>query len=153
MMKAMLQILRAALDEQRPLLLPLLKLQTPSHGWIETVRTALGMPQSILAGRLHVAKQRVSQLEAREMSGEVTLTQLRDAADALGCDFIYAFVPRRPLQETIDEKASAIALRELKAVERSMQLEGQCTPIGEERIQDYVARYISERDLWRREME
>jgi predicted DNA-binding mobile mystery protein A len=147
--KQTLQTIRAALDEQRPTLLPLRQLSTPSRGWIATVRSALGMSQKILSERLHVAKQRVSKLEAREVSGEATLAQMRDAADALDCDFVYALVPRKPLRETVAERARAIALRELGAVERSMQLEDQQTPIDEERIRDYIARHVTERDLWR----
>ena len=148
-MKDTLRTIRIALDAQRQVLLPVRQMPKPPLGWIATVRSALGMSQAVLAGRLNVAKQRVSQLEARENSGETTLAQMRDAADALGCDFVYAFVPRTPLEETITRRAHALARQELAAVERSMQLEDQETPLNDERIRDYAARYISERDLWR----
>jgi predicted DNA-binding mobile mystery protein A len=150
-MKQTLHTIRTALDEQRPALLPLRQLAKPPRGWIATVRSALGMTQKVLAERLRVSKQRVSQLEAREIAGEATLAQMRDAADALGCDFVYALVPRNPLKDTVSERARAIALRELGAVERSMQLEDQRTVIDEERIRDYIARHVTERDLWRHE--
>lgn len=150
-MKETLRSIRDALDAQRPVLLPLRQVQQPPLGWIATIRSALGMSQTVLAGKLRVAKQRISQLEAREVSGEITLAQMRDAADALGSDFVYAFVPRCPLEETIARRAFTLAHRELAAVERSMQLEDQETPLNDQRIRDYAARYISERDLWRDE--
>jgi predicted DNA-binding mobile mystery protein A len=150
-LKETLRTIRDALDAQRPVLLPLRQMPKPPLGWIATVRSALGMSQNVLANRLQVAKQRVSQLEAREITGETTLAQMRDAADALGCDFIYAFVPRMPLEETVSRRAYALARKELAAVERSMQLEDQETPLNDQRIRDYATRYISERDLWRDE--
>ena len=39
-------------------------------------------------------------------------------------------------------------MKALKSVRRTMQLEDQETPIGEAEIQDYIARHITERDLW-----
>jgi predicted DNA-binding mobile mystery protein A len=91
----------------------------------------------------------VSQLEARERTGDIKLNQLRDAADALNCDLVYAFVPREPLEQTIQRKVREVALRELSAVERTMQLEDQATTIDEDRIRDYIERHLDEKDLWR----
>ena len=36
----------------------------------------------------------------------------------------------------------------LSAVQRTMQLEGQETPITEARLRDYIQRHIDEKDLW-----
>ncbi len=148
-MKESLSTIRDAIDAQRPVLLPVKQVQTPPLGWIATVRSALGMSQQVLANRLKVAKQRVSRLEAREITGETTLAQMREAADALGCDFVYVFVPRVPLQEFVTRRAEGLARRELAAVERTMQLEDQETPITDQRVRNYAARHITERDLWR----
>ncbi|OYW55469.1 MAG: hypothetical protein B7Z29_07925 [Hyphomicrobium sp. 12-62-95] len=134
-MKESLSTIRDAIDAQRPVLLPVKQVQTPPLGWIATVRSALGMSQQVLANRLKVAKQRVSRLEAREITGETTLAQMREAADALGCDFVYVFVPRVPLQEFVTRRAEGLARRELAAVERTMQLEDQETPITDQRVQ------------------
>ncbi|OYW52798.1 MAG: hypothetical protein B7Z29_18150 [Hyphomicrobium sp. 12-62-95] len=133
-MKESLSTIRDAIDAQRPVLLPVRQVQRPPLGWIATVRSALGMSQQILANRLKVAKQRVSRLEAREITGETTLAQMREAADALGCDFVYVFVPRVPLQEFVSRRAEGLARRELAAVERTMQLEDQETPITDQRV-------------------
>lgn len=67
-----------------------------------------------------------------------------------GCDLAYAFVPREPLEDSVKRRAREFGIQELKAVERSMQLEGKEAPIMEERIRDYVVRYVDERELWRR---
>ena len=107
------------------------------------------MTQETLGKRLGLPKQRLSQLETRERSGDIKLNQLRDAADALNCDLVYAFVPREPLEETVQRRARERALREIAAVERSMQLEDQATGVSEDRIRDYISRHISEKDLWR----
>jgi predicted DNA-binding mobile mystery protein A len=119
------------------------------HGWITTVRSALGMSQEAFGSRLRIPKQRVSQLEMRERTGDIKLGQLRDAADALNCDLVYAFVPREPLEDMVQRRARERALRELAAVERTMQLEDQATGISEDRIRDYIAEHIDEKDLWR----
>lgn len=107
------------------------------------------MSQETLGARLNIPKQRMSQLEMRERTGDIKLSQLRDAADALNCDLVYAFVPREPLEELVQRRARERALREIAAVERSMQLEDQATGIDEDRIRDYIARHIDEKDLWR----
>lgn len=148
-MESSLRSARLAIDRLRKTTAPLTKLGKLPHGWIATVRGALGMTQQAFGARLKMPKQRVSQLEMRERTGDIKLSQLRDAADALNCDLVYAFVPREPLEEMVQRRARETALRELKAVERTMQLEGQATGISEERIRDYIARHVEEKDLWR----
>ena len=148
-MRSDLRSTRQAVDRLHKTTAPLTKLAKLPHGWIATIRSALGMTQETLGKRLGLPKQRLSQLETRERSGDIKLNQLRDAADALNCDLVYAFVPREPLEETVQRRARERALREIAAVERSMQLEDQATGVSEDRIRDYISRHISEKDLWR----
>lgn len=148
-MRSTLRSARTAVDRLHKITTPLTKLARLPHGWIATVRSALGMSQEAFGARLNIPKQRVSQLEMRERTGDIKLSQLRDAADALNCDLVYAFVPREPLEQLVQRRARELALRELKAVERSMQLEDQATGISEDRIREYVAQHIDEKDLWR----
>ena len=148
-MKPALRSARLAVDRLYEATAPLTKLAKLPHGWIGTVRKALGMSQEVFGARLKIPKQRVSQLERRERTGDIKLSQLRDAANALDCDLVYAFVPREPLDEMVHRRARARALRELTAVERTMLLEDQATGIDEDRIRDYIARHIDEKDLWR----
>ncbi len=95
-----------------------------------------------------MSKQRLSQLEQREREGTIQLNQLQDIARHLGCDLVYALVPREPLEKTVRRQARKVALAQLSAVQRTMQLEGQETPITDERIGDYIDRHIDEKDLW-----
>ena len=46
-----------------------------------------------LAHRLGVQQSTVVRLEQSEKRGAVTLNSLRKAAEALGCELVYAFVP------------------------------------------------------------
>jgi len=140
---------RQAVDRQLSAMAAIRQSARPPKGWIATIRTALGMPQEVLGARLGIPKQRVSQLEKREQSGDIKLSQLREVAEALNCDLVYALLPREPLEAVVERRIREIAKRQLAAVERTMQLEDQATGIGEDRIRDYIARHLSEKDLWR----
>ena len=115
---------------------------------LKTLRTALRMTRDQLGERLGVTKQRVEQLEKREQTGEITINQLKAAADALGCELVYTLLPRASLEATVQAKANEIAMRSLSKVRRTMQLEDQAAPISEADVADYVARHVTERDLW-----
>ncbi len=100
-------------------------LERPRGGWIATLRRALGMPQSHLASRLHVSRQAISQLEKREVDGSITLKALEQAAQALGGRLVYAVVPERSLQATLEQRAFQIAARMTGSVRHTMKLEDQ----------------------------
>lgn len=97
----------------------------PKDGWIRTIRTALGMSGAQLANRLGFSRNKVSILERREASGEITLNQLREMAGALDADLIYAVVPRKSIDTTIDERAQMIAEARLSMSYQNMFLEAQ----------------------------
>ena len=120
----------------------------PDKGWIASVRAALGMSQPQLAKQMKVARQTVSRMEARELAGTLSLNQLKVAADALGCDLVYALVPRKPLNVVVEERAKAWALTNLYMTARTMDLEDQGTDIHSHQIDDYVAEHVTEHDLW-----
>jgi len=141
-------LIRRTIDGQRSSLTALRERTQPTHGWIAAIRFALGISQRVLGGRLGISKQRLSQLEHRERQGTIQLEQLQEAAEQLGCDLVYAFVPREPLEKTVRRQARKVALVQLSAVQRTMQLEGQETPLTEERIRDYIDRHVDEKDLW-----
>ena len=142
------QLVRRSIDGQRHTLMALKKCPQPTRGWIGTIRFALGVSQPVLGARMGLAKQRISKLERREREGTIQLNQLQDVADHLGCDLVYALVPREPLERTVMRQARKVAMIRLSAVQRTMQLEGQETPMTEERIRDYIQRHIDEKELW-----
>lgn len=103
------------------------KCSRPRFGWIKTIRTALSMSVDQLANRLNVTRGRISQLENAEVEGAVTLRSLREAANALGCDLVYAIVPKdgHSLEKIIEKRAEEIANERVTRVAHSMSLEDQ----------------------------
>ncbi len=106
----------------------LTRLRRPAQGWLRTVREALNMPQRELARRLGISQPSAQALEQREVVGTITLESLERAANALGCDLVYALIPRQPLETTLREQAAKVARAQWSAVEHTMALEDQTVP-------------------------
>ena len=98
---------------------------TPAAGWLKAVRTALGVSTRQLAARLGVTHSAVVQTEASEADGRISLNQLRQVADALGCELRYVLVPRAPLADQVDARAELKARERVAALAHSMALEAQ----------------------------
>lgn len=78
-----------------------------------------------LGARLRVVPSRITALEKAEISGGTTLKTMREAAEAMGCTFVYAIVPARPLDEIMRARATTLADAELARVHHTMRLEDQ----------------------------
>ena len=113
------------LDRRFATLRPLTRNPRPPKGWLRAVRDALGMTTAQLARRIGVTQPRIIELEKAEISGAVTLHSLQRAAEALGCQVIYALVPNRPLAEVVRARAKLIAEKQLLSVRHTMSLEDQ----------------------------
>jgi predicted DNA-binding mobile mystery protein A len=113
------------LDKRFSKLRPLAQAARPSRGWIRAIREAVGMTTGQLAKRLGVQQPRVIELERGEADGNITVKSLERAAEALGCRLVYALVPEKPLADTIRQRASLLAERQLAAIEQTMRLEAQ----------------------------
>lgn len=100
-------------------------LATPKEGWIRTVRTALGMSGPQLARRLGVSRNRVSVLERSEVEGGVSLKSMHDAAEAMGCRFVYAIVPDGSIDDMIERQARLKAHALVGRSTQHMALEDQ----------------------------
>jgi predicted DNA-binding mobile mystery protein A len=122
----------------------------PVRGWIRAVRDSLGMNTRQLAARMGQSQSAVTQLERSEVDGRARLDSLRRAADALGCDFVYAFVPRSSLDAIVRDRALELARQDLTSIDRTMRLEAQALEESEleQRIANYAARLVSEGRLW-----
>jgi predicted DNA-binding mobile mystery protein A len=104
----------------------LAELARPKVGWIRTLREALGMSSPQLAKRLGIkAAQSVEDMQKDEVSGTIKLQTLKRLAEALNCEFVYAFVPGKPLQEILRDRATEVARRQISPVSHSMKLEEQ----------------------------
>ena len=99
----------------------------PSGGWLRAVRQALGMTTRQLAKSVGVSQAAVVDAERTEAKGDITLATLQRYAAALDCELKYALVPRRPLQEAVEERADHIARDQVSRVQHSMALENQST--------------------------
>jgi predicted DNA-binding mobile mystery protein A len=127
---------RLALDQQLAVAKQLAPaLTVPRGGWLRVIRDALGVSSAVLARRLRLNQSTVIRLEQNEGGGIIQLDTLRRAADALGCDLVYALIPRRPLEHTFHARALEIASAELHAVEHTMALEDQGTGVIQEAIE------------------
>jgi len=57
-----------------------------------------------LAKRLGVSPPRITQLEADEVKGRVTINTLRRSAEALDCVLVYGLVPRTSLEQMVKQQ-------------------------------------------------
>ena len=93
------------------------------QGWISSVRQALGMTARQLAGRLGLSQPRVAKMEINE--DNLKISTMKKIAEGLDCEFVYGFVPKTSLQDTIDRQARKKASSVLSKVNANMALEDQ----------------------------
>jgi predicted DNA-binding mobile mystery protein A len=144
-------LLRRQLDQ---IVQPLVKnaSERPPKGWIATVRQALGLSARQLASRLGVTQQAVVEFERSERAGSISLKNLSRVAQAMDCQFVYAFVPNESFSSLVREQAERVADQVVRRVETSMSLEDQATgsDAQRQRREDLVAQLerTTPRDLW-----
>ena len=97
----------------------------PRNGWIKSIRKAIGMTAKQLADRLGVSRDRIVRIEKDEPRDALTLRTLREVANHLDCDLIYALIPRSSLCEMLEKKAYQLAKEKLDIISHQMQLESQ----------------------------
>ena len=118
----------------------------PQKGWIRAIREATGVTVRDMAKRLRKAPSVAAHLEGSEAEYRITLGSLRDAADALGCQLVYALVPKSgSIQELAEERARAKATENVRAVEHSMALEDQAVGRVPEKIEEETRRILKSR--------
>jgi predicted DNA-binding mobile mystery protein A len=78
-----------------------------------------------LANRLGVAQQAVARIEKEEPAGSVTIKTMRRIAECLDCVFVYGFVPRTSLEETVARQVKKVAAQHLAQASQTMSLENQ----------------------------
>ena len=121
----------------------------PPKGLIKAVREALGMSQTDLARRMHVAQATVVAAERSEAGGKIQLDTLRRAADAMECDLVYALVPRQGLNKTLRDAAREKLSPHMRAVSQTMSLEDQASSPEEDLLEDEIQRLIASRRVWK----
>ena len=136
------KLIREQLDASLQRFSPLLDITTPSKGWIRAIRDALGMTARQLSERLGVTQQSVARIEKEETSGSVTIKNMRRIADSLDCVFVYGFVPRTSLADTIGRQAKEVVIRRLSKASQTMILENQA--LSREENQRVVSDLVEE---------
>ena len=63
--------------------------------------------------------------EKAEVSGSTTIKTLRQAAEAMNCTFVYAFVPTKPLDDILRDRAKQKASKDIARLDHTMRLENQ----------------------------
>ena len=138
--------------EKRLAPLRTLSFAMPPHGWMKAIREALGMTARQLAARMGASPSRIPAIEKAEVSGSTTIKTLREAASAMNCNFVYAFVPNKPLDEILREQAVKKTAQDMTRLHHTMALENQAlhkADLGDEQ-QRLVALALagSLRGLW-----
>jgi predicted DNA-binding mobile mystery protein A len=124
-------------------------LTTPSRGWIRATREALGMSAGDLASRLGARDATVRDIERSESDRRIRLDTLERAANAMGCDLVYALIPRRRLSDIVQQQAETKVSAQVRAVARAMDLEAQTAAPDDEVVRQEIERLIDSGRLWK----
>lgn len=117
--------------------------------WIDYVRTGLGMSLAQLAKRTGVAQASISSSIKLEKEGRISINKLREIADAMECDLVYEFVPRKPLEDIIMDQAKKKTLKFLNETETHMELEDQKVRRDKtERVNELAEDRVYSKQLW-----
>jgi predicted DNA-binding mobile mystery protein A len=124
----------------------------PNTGWVRAIRESLGMSASAFARKLGITPSSIAKFEKAEADEKITLASLRKLASALDCELQYTLVPRKSLEEILEERAMAVAKERLRPIAHSMSLENQSVDksAGDKQLQ-LLAKEILDgprRNLW-----
>lgn len=93
----------------------------PKHGWLRGIREAVGIPVGELARRMGVCRWEIVRLEKSEESQRIMLSTLHRAAEGLGCELVYALVPK---EGALEEMAAAqTRVREMAKAQKRQEHE------------------------------
>ncbi len=111
--------------------------ERPSDGWIAAVRKSLSMPVNLLAKKVGMSQQALSNLEKNEVDGTITIKSLRKVAEGMNCKLVYAIVPNEGnLEDIVKKQAIKKAYGIVNPVNHSMMLEAQEVGNKDKKIQE-----------------
>ncbi len=111
------------------------------RNWLSSVRRATGVPASVLAKRLGVSETEVFRLEKAERERRLGVANLQRAAEALGCELVYALVPAEGSLEDL-----AAEEREVREAARAMAEQSR------RQNKDRIERWLDMDEATRRQM-
>jgi predicted DNA-binding mobile mystery protein A len=122
---------------------------TVRGGWIKFMRQALGLTLQDLAALLSLTPANIAQAQRREVEGKVSLSTLKKMAEAMDCDLVYSFVPKKDIRTFINDKAMKKARKILTNAHLHMKLEDQKVEGNEEeRVARLARKFIEKGDIW-----
>ena len=99
------------------------KVTPPPTGWLKAIRLSLGMSLQQVADKLAITKQSVQEIETREKEGGITIKSLKEAANAMDMQLVYALVPKDgSLDALIERKAREMAVSIVSRTSNNMKL-------------------------------
>jgi predicted DNA-binding mobile mystery protein A len=115
----------------------------PKRGWLRAIREATAMSLRQVGEAMGASPQLVASLEKSEANDRITLQSLEMAAHAMGCELVYAVVPKSgTLQELSEQRVRRKAEEQVRAVEHTMMLENQAVGGVDEKIVDETRRRL-----------
>lgn len=118
-------------------------------GWINYMRTALGMSLETLARLSNSSTSAIHQAEQREIEGKVTISTLKKYAEAMDCELVYFFAPKDNLETLIKNKAYEKARRSLLSADLHMKLEDQKVEGDmQKQIERLAQKLIEDGEIW-----
>lgn len=127
----------------------MVKEATVRPGWIAYMRRSLNMTLKQLASRAGLSLPTIAQAERGEAAGRATLSTLKKMAQAMDCEFIYAFVPRADIEEIMRQAAREKAKRTLATANVHMTLEDQRVEQSfKERVERLAQKLFEKGDVW-----
>ncbi|WP_459177427.1 mobile mystery protein A [Ewingella americana] len=133
---------------------PARRFKSPKKGWIQLLRTSLGMSTRVLGERCGLSQSRISLIEKGEVDGTITLNTLEKVAEGLDCELVYFLVPKQDQTlEGLRERQAEKKARHLNHyTEIQMSLEQQPTSDAfQNTTQDKIKSDLLEkwpRDFW-----
>jgi predicted DNA-binding mobile mystery protein A len=116
----------------------------PQRGWLHAVRQALGMSRQQAAESIRVTQQSITDFERAEANDRITLRSLRRVAEAMGCELVYAIVPKSgTIVDLAEKRARDEASKRVRSVEHTMALEDQASGNVDEAIAEETKRILT----------
>ena len=108
------------------------------------------MSREALARRLDVRPEAIKKSEAAEARGGIRLDTLRRMAAAMDCELVYAVVPKRSLQDIVDQRRLQLYRGLSDETLGHMALEGQSVDPAdiEAAVMEEAARLYPDDRLW-----
>jgi predicted DNA-binding mobile mystery protein A len=140
---------RRVLDDRLKMMPDLELFAVPNSGWIRPIRESLGMSAADLGARLKIAPQSVLALESSEASDRARIGTLKKAAKELDCTFVYAFIPRSSLEESVRKQAEKLIVENFEDVSHNMTLEDQSVNLTDSVREELIKEIMDSASLWK----